>query len=169
MEKVNDYDVFEVIDTFNIEKVLNCLTLKNWTQVEGEFTPYEAQFIEQARQKLEIKWDEWNEEELKMNFISLVLFVAQVEVAKSIATFYERKLSGYVNKLVVDCMFASTTNSGLPKMPYFFLQVQNNQCGDSHQRNVAPPEGQMLAAMILAQEINQDNKPIYGSWIQGAI
>ena len=113
-----------------------------------------------------------------MNFISLVLFVAQVEVAKSIATFYERKLSGHVNNigisLVVDCMFASTTNSGLPKMPYFFLQVQNNQCGDSHERNVAPPEGQMLAAMILARsgepsEINQDNKSIYGSWIQGAI
>ena len=168
MEKVNDYDVFEVIDTFNMEKVLNCLTLKNWTQIEGEFTPYEAQFIEQARQKLEIKWDEWNEEELKMNFISLVLFVAQVEVAKSIATFYERKLSGYINNinisLVVDCVFASTTNSGLPKMPYFFLQEFKRSLGDSHN-----PEGQMMAAIILAQEINQDNKPIYGSWIQGAI
>ena len=42
MEKLNHYDVFEVIDTFNIEKVLNCAILKNWTKVHGEFTPYEA-------------------------------------------------------------------------------------------------------------------------------
>jgi hypothetical protein len=27
----------------------------------------------------------------------------------------------------------------------------------------------MLAAMILAQELNQDGKPIYGCWLQGKV
>jgi hypothetical protein len=31
------------------------------------------------------------------------------------------------------------------------------------------PEGQMLAAMLIAQYKNQDNKPVYGAWLTGTI
>jgi hypothetical protein len=165
-KKVNHYDIFEVIDTFDIEKVRNCIILKDWLDVKGEFTPFESQIIDTVRQNLEIKWDEWNEEELKMNFISIVFFVAQIDVPKQISTFYERKFSGIVNdisiSLIVDCMLASPTNSGRPKSPYFFLQEFKQSLGDGHD-----PEGQMLAAMILAQEKNQDEYPLFGCWIQG--
>ena len=166
MEKINYYDVFEVIDSFNIEKIKNCQILQNWVNTQVELTPFESQLIEDARQSLDLKWDEWNEEELKMNFISLVLFVAKPTEFKRINAFYERRLSGSVNNigisLIVDCMLASPTNSGLPKSPYFFLQEYKRSLGDNHD-----PEGQMLAAMILAQELNQDGKALYGSWIQG--
>jgi len=166
-KKLNHYDVFEVIDTFGIEKNRDCAILKSWMSVQGSFTPFEAQLMEQAREKLELKWDEWNEEELKMNFISLVFFVARLDVPKRITTFYERKFSGKVNdisiSLIVDCMIASPTNSGRPKSPYFFLQEFKQSLGDGHD-----PEGQMLAAMILSREINKDDKPIYGCWLQGA-
>ena len=166
MEKINHYDVFEVIDSFNIEKIKNCQILQNWVNAQVELTPFESQLIEDARQSLDLKWDEWNEEELKMNFISLVLFVAKPTEFKRINAFYERRLSGSVNNigisLIVDCMLASPTNSGLPKSPYFFLQEYKRSLGDNHD-----PEGQMLAAMILAQELNQDGKALYGSWIQG--
>jgi hypothetical protein len=54
------------------------------------------------------------------------------------------------------------TQSGRPKSPYFFMQDFKQSLGDGHD-----PEGQMLAAMILAQFLNQDDKPIYGCWIQG--
>ncbi len=166
MAKLNHYDVFEVIDTFNIEKNKSCTQLQNWVTAKGIFTAPEAQFIEQARLKLDLKWDEWNEEELKMNFISIVFFIAQLEIPKLINTYYERKLSGKVNdthiSVIVDCMLASPTNSGRPKFPYFFLQEFKRSLGDNHD-----PEGQMLAAMILSQETNQDGKILYGSWIQG--
>ena len=166
MKKVNHYDIFEVIDTFKIEKIRDCAILKDWLSVSGTLTPFEEQLIGQARTNLELKWDEWNEEELKMNFISLVFFVAQTDVPKRISTFYERKLSGKVNdvsiSLIVDCMLASPTYSGRPKSPYFFLQEFKQSLGDSHD-----PEGQMLAAMILAQELNQDSAPLYGCWLQG--
>ena len=166
MEKLNHYDVFEVIDTFNIEKVQHCDTLKNWLNTSGQLDDFESKLIEEARQNLELKWDEWNEEELKMQFISLVFFVAKPTEHKKISVFYERRLSGNVSdiniSLVVDCMLASSTNSGLPKMPYFFLQEFKRSLGDNHD-----PEGQMLSAMILAQELNQDTNLIYGCWIQG--
>ena len=168
IKKLNHYDVFEVIDTFNIKKNRNCSVLKSWLLAKGVFTPFEAQLVEEARQQLELKWDEWNEEELKMNFISLVFFVAKVNENDRINTYFERKLSGQVNDisiaLVVDCMLAAPTNSGLPKSPYFFLQEFKRSLGDSHD-----PEGQMLAAMILTQSLINDQKPLYGCWIQGAI
>jgi hypothetical protein len=166
IEKLNHYDIFEVIDTFKIEKIRNCTTLKNWLDVSGSLNPYENQFMEQAREQLDLKWNEWNEEELKMHFISLVFFIAQIEVPKHLSIFYERKLSGKVNdviiSLIVDCMLANSTFSGRPKLPYFFLQEFKQSLGDGHD-----PEGQMLAAMILAQELNQDKQPLYGCWLQG--
>jgi hypothetical protein len=165
-KKVNHYDIFEVIDTFDIEKKQECETLTNWLDVKGEFTAFESQIMDSVRQRLEIKWDEWNEEELKMNFISFVFFVAKIDVPKQISTFYERKFSGVVNdisiSLIVDCMLASPTNSGRPKSPYFFLQEFKQSLGDGHD-----PEGQMLAGMILAQGKNQDEYPLFGCWIQG--
>ena len=165
-KKLNHYDIFEVIDTFNIEKNRECNVLNNWITSSGNLTANELENLEQARQELEVKWDEWNEEELKMNFISLVLFVAKVNQSRLINTYYERKFTGKVQdiniSLVVDCMLAAPSNSGLPKSPYFFLQEFKRSLGDTHD-----PEGQMLAAMILAQEKNQDNKPVFGCWIQG--
>ena len=57
MGKLNHYDVFEVIDTFNIEKVQHCDTLKNWFNISGELDDFETKLIEEARQSLELKWD----------------------------------------------------------------------------------------------------------------
>ena len=164
--KLNHYDVFEVIDTFDIEKNRHCVILNDWVNASLELNQMELSIIEQAREQIESKWDEWNEEELKMNFISIILFVAQVNENRLINTFYERKFVGEVNDItisvVIDCMLASPTNSGLPKSPYFFMQEFKRSLGDSHD-----PEGQMLAAMILAQNKNADDKPLFGCWIQG--
>jgi hypothetical protein len=164
--KVNHYDIFEVIDRFGIEKIRQCSILEDWMMAQSELTSFEKELSEKARAELEVKWDEWNEEELKMNFIGLILFTAHLDVPKKIRTFYERKLTGKVNDILisvtVDCMIASPMNSGRPKSPYFFLQEFKRSLGDNHD-----PEGQMLAAMILAQELNQDKKPLYGCWVQG--
>ena len=169
MDKINHYNVSEVIDRFEINKVFDCQILKNWVNTPIDtLKPAYTEVLDEARQQLEIKWDEWNEEELKMNFISLVILFAQIEVPKRVNTYYERRLSGEVQEtsisVIVDCMIASPTFSGMPKVPYFFLQEFKRSLGDSHD-----PEGQMLAAMILTQSLNNDQKPLYGCWIQGAI
>jgi hypothetical protein len=166
-EKVNHYSVLDVIDRFDINKIFDCANLKAWvTTPLGTLKPAYEEILEEARQKLEYKWNEWNEEELKMNFISIVILCAQMEEPKIAHTYYERRFSGKVQDIpisvVVDCMIASPTNSGRPKHPYFFMQEYKRSLGDTHD-----PEGQMLAAMILAQEKNKDDKPLYGSWIQG--
>jgi hypothetical protein len=166
-KRLNHYDLAEVIDRFEINKVFDCSILIDWTtNTTGILKPAYLEILEEARQQLTYKWDEWNEEELKMNFVSIVIFVAQLDVPKRINTYFERKLTGKVQDIpvsvTVDCMLAAPTYSGRPKTPYFFLQEFKRSLGDNHD-----PEGQMLAAMILSQELNQDHNPLYGSWIQG--
>ena len=171
-EKLNHYLKSEVIDRFEINKIFDCPLLNSWTTTIPSLLKTSHQdILEEARVDLSYKWGEWNEEELKMNFISVVFLVSQVKESKRIGLYYERKFFGEVKgipiSLIVDCMLASPSLSGQPKFPYFFLQTGpplrfKQSLGDGHD-----PEGQMLAAMILAQEKNQDGKPLFGCWVQG--
>ena len=165
-KKLNHYDVEEVIDVMGIEKIENSTYLDEWLNADGEIKVSYAEILEEGRQELSLKWDEWNEEELKIKFVSLVFLASQVEEPKKIRTFFERNLSGKVNDIIisvtVDCMIATPKKSGAPEHPYFFLQEFKRSRTDSRD-----PEGQMLAAMILAQELNQDGRPLYGCWLQG--
>lgn len=166
VEKLNHYDGAEVIERFNIEKQAECTVLDNWLDVSGTLTEIEHYILDTVRQDIILTGRDWNEEELKMNFVALIFFVAKLNVPKKIQLFYERRLNGKVEgigiSVIVDGMLATPTNANRPKMPYFFLQEFKRSLGDDHD-----PEGQMLAAMILAQELNKDGKPIYGCWLQG--
>jgi hypothetical protein len=164
--KLNHYDGAEVIELFNIEKQLECAELDNWLDVSGTLTDIEQYLLDTVRQDIKIAGRDWNEEELKMNFVAIVFFVARLNVPKKIQFFYERRMSGEVDgidiSVKVDGMLATPTNANRPKKPYFFLQEFKRSLGDDHD-----PEGQMLAAMLLAQEFNKDGKHIYGCWLQG--
>jgi hypothetical protein len=165
--KLNHYDGFEVIDRFQINKNISFETLHQWLAIkEHELTSFESELLEKVRQELVTYEREWNEEELKVNFIGFIFFLAHINEPRRIKTFFERKLIGKVNNIdisvIVDCMIATPLKSGRPASPYFFMQEYKRSLGDDHD-----PEGQMLAAMILAQSLNQDNKPVYGCWVQG--
>jgi hypothetical protein len=166
IEKLNHYDGFEVIERFNINKNQTCETLEDWLNASGHFSAFELELIQKIQKELDLHGRAWNEEELKINFIGIVFLLADINVPNKIQTFFERRLSGVVERIpisvAVDGMVASPTKAGRPQMPYFFLQEFKRSLGDDHD-----PEGQMLAAMILAQELNQDGKPLYGCWLQG--
>jgi hypothetical protein len=168
VEKLNHYDGAEVVERFNIEKQAECATLDNWLDVSGKLTPTEQELLDTVRKEMKLVGRDWNEEELKMNFVAIVFYVARLNVPKKIQFFYERRLTGEVDGITisvkVDGMLATPTNANRPKKPYFFLQEFKRSLGDDHD-----PEGQMLAAMILSQELNNDGKPLYGCWLQGKV
>jgi hypothetical protein len=167
MEKLNHYSSEEVIDTYQIARTKNCKILTDWMNASS--SPLKEHEIELLNQ-LPIELDEWqyawNEEELKMYFISPLIRIANINQKGLIGTFFERKIKGIVNGISIsvtcDCIVATPKLSGNPNIPYFFLQEFKRSKGDSHD-----PEGQMLAAMILSQQLNQDKKPLYGCWLQG--
>jgi hypothetical protein len=166
-KKLNHYDVEEVIETFDIQLIDDCQILDVWVNATpSELMPLDKILLDELPLELRQNERNWNEEELKMFFISPVFRMANLNVDKKLKTFFERSLTGIVKErkisVVVDCMVASPKNSGRPATPYFFLQEFKRSKGDSHD-----PEGQMLAAMILAQEMNHDGHPMYGCWLQG--
>jgi hypothetical protein len=159
-------DVANLIDTLQLKVVDNCEHLQKWTQSIGYITPFYATLIEEARQDLVKNLSKWNEEELKMNFVSPIFKASQLNEPNKVQVFYERALTGQVKgyefSLICDCMVATPTQGGRPQSPYFFLQEFKKEKGDK-----VDAEAQMLAAMLLAQEMNNDKKVVYGAWFRG--
>jgi hypothetical protein len=166
-EKINHYSFEEVIETYNIQPVLECNTLREWmVGAPFELSALQIALLSELPAEYHENYIGWNEEELKMNMLSVIFRVANVNEKGVVKTFFERKLSGKVESktiaVIVDCMIAKPTKAIRPATPYFLMQEFKRTKGDSHD-----PEGQMLAAMILAQSLNNDNKPLYGCWVQG--
>ena len=169
-------DVANVIDNLHIRVVNDCHYLKTWEQNIGEISLAYQGILDTARERLLLNRSRWNEEELKMKFISPVIEASQIEVPNQIQTFYERPLSGmlqgYFFSVICDCMVATPTQGGRPDVPYFFLQEFSPHLppklgGGWGEGDRNDPEAQMLVAMLLAQQANADGKPLYGAWLQG--
>jgi hypothetical protein len=160
------FDIEDVLDAFSLERnVGDCEKLNALLKVDITQSIENADFLEQKRQLLRIEGDFWNEEELKMKFLSHVFEIASLEVPDKVKTFYERPLSdiidGYKLSVVCDMLIASPLGIGKPKKPFFFLQEFKKS------KNATDAEGQVLTAMLIAQHQNKNGKPIYGCWLQG--
>jgi hypothetical protein len=155
----------KVINTFQIEKNVDCVDLKNWLDASIVLSDFENQLLDFALQKYATLGDGWNEEELKMHFISFVLATADINIPKICKTFFERPLSGIIDdyelNIVCDCMVASPRLAGDPDKPYFFLQ----EFKQAQRFGRTDPQGQVLVAMLLAQAMNDNNKPLYGCYV----
>jgi hypothetical protein len=169
MEKLEklatDTDV--LIDAFGLEKTYGGSLIENWITATGVLTPYQSKFLEDVYLQSFKKVGGWNEEEVKMKLISFLFYIADFEEEGKISTFFERELSTNINNkrlsVTCDCLVASPLGLSSPKLPYFFLQEFKRR-----KRTQNDPEGQMLAAMLIAQHQNNDGKPVYGAWLTGS-
>jgi hypothetical protein len=157
-----------ILEYFNLPRLRSGKLIEEWISAKGVLTVSESERIEKLYQKALKSGDGWNEEELKMKFISLLFDLADIEEDDKIISFYERPMNATFNgtkiAVICDCLLASPAGISTPKIPYFFLQEFKKQKGDSND-----PEAQMLAAMLVAQYKNADGKPIYGAWLVGSI
>jgi hypothetical protein len=165
MEKFYKFRGATVINTFGIKSVKKCKTLENWLNAKETLNDFENMTLDFALLRYEELSKSWNEEELKMHFISSIFNVANPNMAEVCKTYFERPLEGVVNNylmhVVTDCMIARPKLGGDPGTPYFFLQ----EFKQSQQYGRTDPEGQMLVAMLLAQQKNADDKPLYGCYV----
>lgn len=169
MEAVKlNLDIDSYLVHFNLPRLRTGTLIDEWVSATGDLSEYEQKRIEKLYKKAVKSGDGWNEEELKMKFISLLFDLADIEEEDKIVSFYERPMVAVVNNakisVICDCLLASSAGIASPRTPYFFLQEFKRQKGDSND-----PEAQMLAAMIVAQYRNADQKPIYGAWLVGSI
>ncbi len=110
--------------------------------------------------------NKWNEEDLKMYFISPLILLSKLK-QKTYRAFFDCTLKAELqNETIggrVDCVVGR--GSQFPVDPIFFLQEykpKKNPSGD--------PLGQLLIAMLATQQLNNDTeKPLVGCYIVGQL
>lgn len=167
-KKIKAYEESELIEMFNlIRKVGNTETplMKEWTQVNTTLNDGEKYMFDLISKDLLSQISGWNEEMLKMNFIAFVLKLGYIIETNEYKTYYENiieaTIDGYFLKVKTDMMVA-TGILEVPKVPYFYFQEYKRQ---------KDPKGdvtaQLLEALLIAEEKNQNNKPLYGCTVIG--
>jgi transcriptional antiterminator len=155
-----------LISTYQLESIFKSPLLDNWLNATYHLEDFQLKAIERLSKNYEREGDSWNEEELKVRFIALVIEIVNIDEEGKIKLFLERNISAEVGdyqiSVNVDLMFAGQIGRNTPSHPYFFLQELKKG-----KKSTNDPEGQMLAAMIASQSINNDNKPIYGAYQVG--
>jgi hypothetical protein len=158
-----DLDI--LAETFDL-RTGDGVQLTEWLKMDAALTDFENILFEKVFVKSKRSGHYWNEEELKMHLVSPLLTIADIETDDKVKIFFERPLSavidGYALHVVTDCMIACPMRFNKPKKPYFFLQEYKKGRGDDKD-----PEAQMLAAMLIAQYLHQEDLPIYGSYVIG--
>ena len=169
-EKAKSYTEAELVKMFQLIRIIQYPTalMKNWLAVESPiFTIHEAAFFDEIYQEALLDIINWNEEDLKMKFISFVLRLGELKTNPIFRTFFEKtvsaKVEGHLLSTKTDFMVA-TGVLDMPEHPYFHFQEYK-----PHKKPSGDSMAQLLEAMLIGQTINANNKPIYGCEIMGAI
>jgi len=153
----------DIADKFGLDVKSNCRHLEQWLQVDTSFAEQDKKDLLRLRQKLKKNVDIWNEQELIIKFIALLIDKVDYDTTNYKA-FANRKLSGAIDGEIVtgevDLMIASGQFE--PKEPYFCLHEYKKEKGTDND-----PLGQLIIAMMTAQELNKATHPMYGAYVMG--
>lgn len=140
----------------------------DWLDAKGTLNEHETWLFERLYARTRLDSGYWNEEELKVKFIGALFDIVDMDTNPLLKVFYERKLSAKVGgvdlHVKADCLIARPRARHSMKTPFFFLQEFKKRQGEKND-----PEAQMLTAMLIAQELNMDNQPVYGGVLFGNI
>ncbi len=137
--------------------------LTKWQNIEIEISDYEKEHLLMLQSSLIRGGKSWNEVELENKFISPLIMDARIDDGE-IGYFLERYIEGTVGdyKLsgIVDGMIATGFRD--PDVPFFCIHEYKKSV-----KNQGSPDAQVLAAMLVAREYNDNTKPMYGLYVVG--
>jgi hypothetical protein len=157
--------------TFDLRQVEELDSLNEWLSQaqEIEVDSKELAVLPIFQQLLKTNVTNWNEQDLSLHFIGPIFSLINFTAPYRFNLFAERKIEADVTNSKSetyrlfgkpDEMIASGFRE--PESPYF--------CFQEYKRETDPngdPIGQVLAAMLVAQTIHQNNKPIFGAYVLG--
>lgn len=154
------------LDTaFDLRQRWEFSLMQKWESAEAEMSATEKEALLKLQKTLIRGGRSWNEVELENKFISPVIMMADID-DEQIGYFLERPLSGVVGDYelsgTVDGMIA--TGFREPGLPLFCLHEYKRSI-----ENQGSPDAQVLAAMLVAREKNDNTVPIYGLFVIGLI
>jgi hypothetical protein len=161
--KFKDWDALDIEILLGIPQVQHLALLSDWIANQNINAIEPHALLASLREELIRYYRAWNEAELQCRFIGPLLHSIHLH-GKYYNNFFERKLKAeiatYRVEGIVDFMVASGTYE--PEQPYFFLHEYKRFKGTE-----ADPLGQLLIAMIAAQQYNSDGLPVYGCFVAG--
>lgn len=162
---------------FGLKDILeNYPLLDKWTLVKTEeVSVAERERLEILRLRLLKNFRYWNEETLKMKFISPILELIDYDF-DDFQTLFDTEIKGTVEgidlKAVTDFTIARAIDDVIDT-PYFYFHVEPkrnpDKAGEYKRKmdNTDDPIAQILIPSLIAMELNQDNQPIYGCHVIG--
>ncbi len=157
-----------VMDTFGLKKLYSeqIPILIDWISANEDLTDIDTVHLEKLRKKAELKIEAWNEEELKMQYLSFIVEYANYnDDDENYNIYFERPISaeveGHKINVIVDFMIAQGVMEYI-KRPYFCFHEYKRE-----KKFNDDPIAQVLLAMLAAREKNKNNKPLYGAYIIG--
>lgn len=158
-----EWTLDSIDQAFGLRQVRKSVVLDEWLSYAYELTPIEQQVMTDLRENFMLGGDDWNEYELENKFISPLIVFSKIDNER-FAYFLERPLAAQIGDYelsgLVDGMVATGFRN--PRQPYF--------CMAEYKRGTDPngdPKGQALIAMLVAQHLNNNEKPVYGCFIIG--
>ena len=161
------FDIDILIEKFDIKKFEYPSSLDNWWSKRVFFTSEEEETVVKLSKRFDDLCWSCNDEEFKIQLLGIFFFYMDLDVKYEIKTYFERRLARLVKDIrlnvMVNCFLGKPTlMRTLPVKTYFILQVFKKTKSEK-----IDAQCEMLTAMLIAQDRNKDNKPIYGCWIDG--
>lgn len=154
----------ELNKLFGLQKLKTLPSLEAWVDENTQIVPEIQKALDKLQMNLADNFMDWNEDELKMQFIAPILYLVDYTDNEKYHPFSQRPLQMQKDDIellgVVDWLLAS--GQQFPEVPYFFLHEYKKEKGAQ-----ADPLGQLLAAMLTAQYANQSTQTLYGAYIVG--
>jgi len=160
--KIRDTDLRKL---FEIKKNINKAIFDEWFRNDITLTPDEINFLNELINENEALIQSYNEEDLKMYFISPLINKVNFKLIEDeIRGFYEETLKYSTDEFILNGTTDFLVAKGLEysEKPYFFIQEFKKA------EEYSNPRPQLLAELISAVELN-NWKTIKGAYIIGAI
>ena len=154
---------------FGLRKSFSPALLDHWLPANIELSDIERKILQNYQELLILNSDAWNEQELSLHFIGPILGLARFTEPYRFNLFAERKI-GAILPGQDDEIELSGEPDGLiatgyrePEIPMFAFTEYKRQTDPQ-----GDPAGQTLAAMLVGQTLNGDQRPIYGCYVIGS-
>jgi len=158
-----EWTLTELDKAFQLKQIWACQVMTQWENQAVEITDFERTTLINLQKSLIRGGRAWNEVELENKFISPVIMTANID-DEQMGYFLARHLSGgvgdYTLSGIVDGLIATGFRD--PDIPLFCLHEYKRSVD-----NQGSPDAQVLAAMLVAREKNNNQKPIYGVFVVG--
>lgn len=177
-----DWKETDLLLSFGLRPKEKCVVLEDWLASSKEILEYESVLLDILRRKAAKYVHTWNEAELRDNFISpLVTLIDFNDSTIGMKAFSERDIGTVINKISLKGRVEWMVAFGIdePIIPFFFLHEYKSASPSSQ---VGTGIGQVLASMVVAQNLNQNppvtpipniipkmdkDMPVYGCYVNG--